>query len=171
MDKQELLDGIKAGREQLESLWAGLDDAEMTRRPGPQADWSVKDLIAHLTFWEQTAVDDIRTDLNGGPHVIFGAVDEVNAQVFAKNCDRALADIQADFARSRQAFEALVAELPDDVLNDRERFTWLEGESAAQLLADESYGHYADHMADLRAYVNSVQSTEYKVKVRGSSKK
>jgi len=153
MTQQELLNGIRDGREQLESIWAGLDEAQMTRRPGPQSDWSVKDLIAHLTYWELLPIDAIETSPSGGEPVPDPGTDVVNAQVLAENYDRSLADIRADFERSRREFEALVAKLSDEELNAMPRFQWEYEVTLGELLAGESYEHYAEHMPDLRAYV------------------
>jgi hypothetical protein len=159
MKQQELIDGIKAGREQLERLWAGLDEAQMTRRPGPQSDWSVKDLIAHLTYWEQFAIDLIELSSNGGEPVPDSDGDTINARVLAANYDRSLADIQSDFARSQQAFETLVTRLSDAELNAMPRFKWDYNQTIGELLASESYQHYTDHVPDLQAYVDTLQST------------
>ncbi|MBC7814733.1 MAG: ClbS/DfsB family four-helix bundle protein [Burkholderiales bacterium] len=153
MTAQELLDGIRAGREQLESIWAGLDEAQMARRPGPQSDWSVKDLIAHLTYWEQFTVDAVESSLSDGEPVPDPDTDAVNEQVLEANRNRSLSDIRVDFERSRREFEALVAKLSDEELNAMPRFKWEYEETLGELLASESYRHYAEHMSDLRAYV------------------
>jgi hypothetical protein len=61
MNKAELIEAIRSERAELEALWAGATEEQMTRRPGPQADWSVKDLIAHLVSWEQKLAGAIQS--------------------------------------------------------------------------------------------------------------
>ena len=54
MTADDLLARAGSERADLAALWQGLNREQMTRRPGPQPDWSVKDLIAHITWWEQS---------------------------------------------------------------------------------------------------------------------
>jgi hypothetical protein len=50
--KTDLLTEIRTQRRHLENNLAGLTPAEMCQ-PGVCGDWSVKDVLAHLTAWEQ----------------------------------------------------------------------------------------------------------------------
>ena len=46
MAPRDLLERIRKDRAALAALWDGLTEEQMVRRPGPQEDWSVRDLIA-----------------------------------------------------------------------------------------------------------------------------
>lgn len=50
MEKSELIDWLHAENLQWESLLAQIDLQRM-EQPGVNADWSMKDMVAHLTGW------------------------------------------------------------------------------------------------------------------------
>ncbi len=43
----------------LAAAWEGLPEELMIQRPGPHPEWSVKDIIAHLCWWENFAISRI----------------------------------------------------------------------------------------------------------------
>ena len=155
MKREELIEAIRAGRAEVQAAWADIDEALLTRRPGPQSDWSVKDLIAHLSYWPQSIVRDVRAALKGEtPPSIANPtpVDEVNARVFSENRDRPLAAVQTDFHAAAEQVIELARSLSEDDLNNPSRFPWLNGEPLAERLAGETYEHFAEHLAELRAW-------------------
>jgi hypothetical protein len=156
MNKTELLKSIRDGRSQIEALWQGASDEQLCQRPGPQSDWSVKDLIAHLTYWEQTTLTCVPALRQRGerPACWDGDVDETNAQVFAENRDRSLNDIQAAFRRSLEQVTALVQSLSDSDL--AQTYPALNGEALWKYIAGETFEHYGDHFADARAWHDRV---------------
>src|SRR4026209_1587728 len=56
MDRQELLANLEAGRERLEAAMERIEPMQVME-PGLHDSWSVKDLLAHLGWWEQRVVD------------------------------------------------------------------------------------------------------------------
>ena len=66
VSKERLLEELKSGRERLEATLAGVSEEQMTA-PGAVGDWSVKDLLAHLIFWEQAPVRALRAEARGEP--------------------------------------------------------------------------------------------------------
>ena len=52
MTKAEFLDRLRSGRAEWDALIAQIDEAQMTE-PGVVGDWSVKDIIAHVTWSER----------------------------------------------------------------------------------------------------------------------
>jgi hypothetical protein len=59
MTPHDLLAQIRKDRAAMAKLWGCLTEEQMTHRPGPQADWSVKDLIAHMTWWESFIMEGV----------------------------------------------------------------------------------------------------------------
>jgi hypothetical protein len=59
MNKLELITALENGREAFLELFASLDDEEMLLED-PKTDWSLKDLLAHLTRWEAEVVSSGR---------------------------------------------------------------------------------------------------------------
>jgi hypothetical protein len=155
MNKQDLLKAIHECREDIEACWEAATEEQLTARPGPQADWSVKDLIAHLTFWEQDMLTSLGNSALATTPDWNADTDAVNARVFEANKDRPLAEIQADFRRSLEQICDLVGGLSDDDLTniEIERLKLGDGTQLWQYIADETYEHYRDdHLADVRAW-------------------
>ncbi|MEK7693088.1 MAG: ClbS/DfsB family four-helix bundle protein, partial [Chloroflexota bacterium] len=59
MTKAELLDAIRRDRATLDALVTSLSEAQMIA-PELDAGWSVKDVLAHITAWEQLCLKWIR---------------------------------------------------------------------------------------------------------------
>ena len=106
--KSDLLDVIRTERAQLEILFEGLTDSQMTKA-GVDASWSIKDILAHIAAWERLAYDRIHAALSGEPlkfPLIKGDadVDKFNAGVYEKNKDQPLAKVMAEFHDSHRGF-------------------------------------------------------------------
>jgi len=139
-------DLARRGREahqQLEALLATMSEEQLTR-PGVTGDWSVKDHLAHLTWWGRRVI----TVLHGGADPIDAmpggekTEDEINANVYAANRDRSLADIRADFEAAHHDMQQLIETLPDEALAAKEG--WISGNS--------DY-HYNEHIAMFQAWL------------------
>ena len=54
MDKQQLLKKLEKAWAAIKESYAGLSDSQLTE-PGVMGNWSVKDILAHVTTWEEEA--------------------------------------------------------------------------------------------------------------------
>ena len=111
MTKEEVIDRIHKGREEYNAVWQGLSEEEMTRRPGPQTDWSVKDQIAHLSWWESFTIARVTLAVAGHDVPMFEDFDAINAQVLAEHKDLTLAQVLAYFHDNLARLEGLVNSL------------------------------------------------------------
>jgi len=149
MNKTEFLKTLKAERARLEEELAVLSEARLIERPAPDA-WSIKDNLAHLTFWEQYMLNNIRRAVNEAAAPEWMTDEEetlTNARVFTDNWDRPLADVLADMRRSLADVIAQVESLSEAYLTDPNRFAWREGVPLWTYIADEAYGeHYHEHL-------------------------
>ncbi len=152
MSGDDLLERARRERAELEALWLGLDNEELTRRPGPHPEWSVKDIIAHITWWEQTATNWVSRALTGELLARTETPDEINARVFADNRDLPLNTVLEMFEVSFPPLEALINRLSDEEINDAEVCD-IRGMPLLYFLVGNTFAHYADHVDDLRAYV------------------
>jgi hypothetical protein len=149
MKKQELLDTLRAERTRLENALAALTEAQITKQ-GANGDWSVKDVIAHIVYWEQTMLKNIETGLRGETLTPGGeTVDAINARAYKESQDRPLADILADFRQSYQQVVDKIESLPENSLNAPTPFNPQSNTRLWKYIAGESYDHYADHIAHI----------------------
>ncbi|HBY99336.1 MAG TPA: hypothetical protein DEP84_36265 [Chloroflexi bacterium] len=156
MDREELLKQMHAGRERLNEALGRVDESRMTVPVLPN-DWSVKDLVAHIGWWEQR-ITGLYTVLSRGE--LPGAdndmpVDALNARVYAENRDRSLAEVVRDERDAYQALLWLAESAPDDDLFNPDRFAWTEGEPFVRWIISNTYGHYDEHLPDLLVWLNT----------------
>ncbi len=145
--RAQLLGTIREQHAALEAQLAGLSADEMTRL-GVTDGWSVKDHLAHLTWWEQRTIGL----LGGAPDPIDSLPnmknedgkfedDHVNAFVREAKSARPLADVRADFDASYAELLALIEMMPDDVL--AAKYDWISG---------DTNDHYDEHARSIRAW-------------------
>jgi hypothetical protein len=65
MDKQQLLKKLDKAWAEIRESYAGLSDARMME-PGVTGTWSVKDILAHVTTWEEEALKYLPLIAKGG---------------------------------------------------------------------------------------------------------
>src|SRR5713226_3184308 len=83
MDKQQLLKRLETAWTALKESYTGLSDAQLLE-PGVMGDWSVKEILAHLTIWEEEALKYLPLLSNGEKpprYVRYGGIDAFNAQM------------------------------------------------------------------------------------------
>ena len=157
MSADDLLERARAERTALASLWRGLSDEQMTRRPGPQPVWSVKDVIAHITWWEGAMVNWVKRALSGEMLTRTETPDEINARVYADNRDMPLDTVMEMFEASFPLVEALLERLDDDEINDAAVCN-IRDMPLLYFIVGNTFAHYADHVEDLRAYVERLDA-------------
>jgi hypothetical protein len=153
MTPQELLARIRRDREALAALWSGLDEGQMVRRPGPQEDWSVKDLIAHITWWESYLLERVMELVGGAGFKPYEDVDALNARAYQQHKDTPLDEVLAAFEASWPRWEALISSLTTEQISTPAYYRTSRGVALLPILAAGTFNHYPDHTPDLRAYV------------------
>ena len=149
MSQAELLSNIRSGRARFESALASFSDDQLLA-PDLHGGWSIKDLIAHIGFWEQHTAMRFSALLRGvNPPDQALTLDELNARVYAQNRDKLLAEVRLKEQAAYEQLLLLVENAMDDELFNPRRFVWTEGKPFAEWIENNTYGHYAEHQADL----------------------
>ncbi|MCY4466748.1 MAG: ClbS/DfsB family four-helix bundle protein [Chloroflexi bacterium] len=159
MTAEDLLARARTERADLAALWQGLNHEQMTRRPGPQPGWSVKDLIAHITWWEQTAANWVSRALTGEMLTRTESPDELNARIFADNRDLPLETVLEMFEASWKPLEELLLRLTDEEINDVEVCN-IRDMPLLYFLVGNTFAHYADHVDQLQDYARRAREEE-----------
>jgi hypothetical protein len=162
MDKhlttEQLLEVMRTARSNWEALLAEAGEARLTE-PGVEGDWSLKDIIAHITYFETWATDNVMAFRRGEPQPPAEYkgldVDEENARVYerlrARPLDQVLQESRISFQRSFAAVQGL----RDENLYDPE-FTRVPNAdfTVFSLVAGDTFEHYNDHSASVRAWLD-----------------
>jgi len=135
--KSHLLGLMRTEHSQLEALLNSLSEEQMLR-PDVVGTWSVKDVLAHLTWWEQAMISEIvhgvelDPGLNGEPW----STERANALMVEAKRGTPLADILAAFHDSYRQVLQVVEHLDEAELANEEFYTHL---------ANNTCNHYAEH--------------------------
>ena len=152
--KKQLLEILRMERSRWEELLANVGMGRMTQ-PGVLGEWSVKDMIAHVTWYEREMVGLLKMRVLAGSDLWELPHDQRNASIFEANRDRLLPEVLTE---ARQIFEELVLaieSLTDDDLVDPARFAGMPSEwQPWKLIAENSYEHYRQHMPHVRAWLD-----------------
>jgi hypothetical protein len=130
----------------LES-YAGLAEA-VVLTPGVTKAWSVKDVIAHVTTWEEEALKHLPAILDGQKpprySVVYGGIDAFNALMTATKAQLSLAEILEQQEQVHRCVVKVVEHVPEDALVPDSRFR--------RRLRLDTYGHYRKHAAAIRQW-------------------
>lgn len=154
MNKAELLDAIQIERARWEALLAELDEEQMIQ-PGVAGAWSVKDIVAHISWHEHEMVGMLQARALVGSDLWEIPQGERNAVIFEENQDRPLRDVLAEAQAVFPRFLESVRPLAEEDLLDPHRFQGMPAEwQPWQVIASNSYEHYEHHTQDVRAWLD-----------------
>ncbi len=163
--KAQLLDGLRDEQAGWEALLQDIGEEHMTL-PGVAGEWSIKDIVAHLTGWRRRSVARFQAALRREPApptpwpAHLQTDDEINDWIYATNRDLPLADVLRE---SREVYEQLLetlAAFPAADLLDPARFPWLEARDFP-LTGAAFFGHFhEEHEPDMRAWLARIRQEE-----------
>ncbi|MDP3910733.1 MAG: DinB family protein [Gemmatimonadales bacterium] len=147
MNTQQVLDRLDRAWQDLVAAYAGLTDAELLR-PGVTGQWSVRDLIAHVTWWEEEALRHLPLVRAGRRpprySVKYGGIDAFNALKTEERRDLPLAEVLRRRDEVHARLVAYVRAAPEELYVRETRFR--------RRLRLDTYGHYPLHAAAIRAW-------------------
>lgn len=142
----------------LERVVAALSPAELAT-PGVEDGWTVKDVLAHILWWQQRTAQLLSKALElPAPRLSVptfdqqvprdapgGWLDTVNQHVYDQYKDLPLAEVQRQLAESFRDVTALLDRLSDDDLQDDSQLSSKLPAPAAELIASDTHEHYREH--------------------------
>ena len=152
MNKITFIEKLEQAGSQWEDVLAQMNEQQMLQR-GIVGSWSVKDLIAHISWYEQEMVSVIHQHVFTGSDWWVLSTDERNELIYQQNCQRPLQEIVQEGQRSYRDLLQAVQSLSDEDLNDASHFQDMpEDWIPWQIFAGNSYEHYQDHLPDLSIF-------------------
>lgn len=164
--RQQAIATLDEGQAKLDALFARLSDEAMARpKTIGGGDWSAKDVLGHIAFWEELAADLIEAQRAARqPRVaeVFGAgpnaVDQANAADQARNAAMSLAEVRGRGARAHRALVDGIGSASDEEWaappSYETEFKRPLGEALGRVTGakDRPFGHAWAHLNDLEAY-------------------
>lgn len=155
LDKKDLLAEIRREREALESEFALLSETQMGEI-ALYEQWTPKDLLAHLCFWERRAIT-LGKELTGGeepkPLGPGESLDELNVKAYHANQNRPLEEVRSEEQAAYQELIAWVEGTSESDLMDQALLKWMQGTPLSQVVADNTFEHYAEHLPHLKSWM------------------
>jgi hypothetical protein len=154
MDAKQLAALILETTTELELLIARLTVAQMNQ-PGAVGVWSVKDALVHIAFWERYAASIVKAARCGEmPQLnVEDETESRNASVVAQYYLAPMGAVIASWNEAREELLEQIGGLSEADLNDPDRFPWSEGRSLLDRIADNSYEHEREHIAQIRSWM------------------
>jgi hypothetical protein len=152
--RQELLAELDQEWARIERICFTLGEEAMCK-PGAQDDWSVKDLLCHLSAWEKYLLDRLSYVLSGQTprYPVMQTWEDVhrfNAQVFEQNKDRPLTSVVIEFRSLYRGVMTVLEALDDELLNQPYSYDFSADKlTLLQLIRANTYEHYREHCIDI----------------------
>lgn len=147
MNRFELLNRIGKSWEEFRTSYDGLSDAELME-PGVTGAWSVKDIIAHVTWWEQEALTHLPFILTGGKpprySVLYGGIDAFNRKMTELKQNLSLGQVKKEGDTTHLRLLKFLQNVPEDQIVGETRFR--------RRLRLDTYGHYPKHAEAIRRW-------------------
>src|SRR6185312_10802939 len=104
MTREQLLARLEKAWTALKDSYVGLSDAQLTT-PGVAGEWSVRDVLAHVTTWDEEALKYLPLIISGGRpprYASFGGLDAFNARMTEAKRGLSLTDVVAHRAKTHR---------------------------------------------------------------------
>lgn len=163
MKKSDLLDWLLAETRQWDAFLVQIGPAHMDQ-PGVNGDWSMKDIVAHLTGWQRNLVAQLLAAQRNQPEpppywpAHLQTEDEINAWIYETNRGRSAREVLNDMHQVLEQLLTVVESLPDDVRLETIRtpvrefyVVWLADKRFPP--GEFFYHFHDDHEPDIRAWL------------------
>jgi hypothetical protein len=161
MKKSELLNWLQEEYQRWEAFLDQIGEARMDQ-PGVNGDWSIKDIVAHLTGWQPRLIAHLQAALRGEPEPAppwpahLQTEDEINAWIYESNRGRSVREVLDESHHVFQQFLGVIEGLPDDILIEPAYHIVRLGDQ--RFSASEFFDHFHDdHEPDVRAWLAHVE--------------
>ncbi len=146
--KSQLLESIQNDYQAWKDTLAKLDDVRMvTLKIG---DWTIKDIIAHITWHENEMIGLLKTHVLAGSPWWNEPTEQRNRHIFELNQGRALDEVRREAERIHGEMVQLLEALPEADLYDPASFAGMPPDwQPSDLIVQNTYEHYQDHLKDL----------------------
>lgn len=117
-----------------------MSDAQLME-PGVTGEWSVRDILAHVTTWEEEALKHLPLILEGGRPPLYsakyGGIDDFNALMTEQKRGLSLAEVLRQLDETHRRLIEYIHSAPEEQFTRETRFR--------RRLRLDTYSHYPKH--------------------------
>jgi hypothetical protein len=140
MGREQILKQLAKAWAAFKESYAGLSDRQM-KVPGVTGRWSVRDIVAHVTTWEEEALKYLPLIQQGKRPPLYshqyGGIDAFNALMTEKKKQLSLADVLRQLDETHTRLLSYIRSVPEESLAADTRFR--------RRLRADTYSHYPKH--------------------------
>ncbi len=141
-----LLSLLKRAHEAQRAWITQLSEAERNTIGTPEQ-WAAKDILAHVTFWQQVTAERLAAAQNGQEPHMFGDFQPVNERVFEERRGYSWEQVLADTERVHATLTEYVRAIDAQVLIDSQLFAWMNGRALSVSILGNGFWHPLEHVA------------------------
>ena len=142
MDRQQLLSRVDRPWQAFQEAFRGLDTESMTTQE--IEGWSVKDLIGHVSSWEEEALKALPVILEGRRPSPYNGIDRFNAGQIERRRGLSLASVVKKSDETHSRLLKYLESAPESVFATETRFR--------HRLRLDTYSHYPEHTEAILAW-------------------
>ncbi len=134
MDHQQIIERIDTSWSEFRPLLDGITD-ESALETVPPGDWNVRDIVGHLAFWERRAADQVAGNpIETDPDIT--TIEQRNAFEYDRISKLTFTEALNQLDSAHEFMRATVRAHPEVTADD---------------VAGDTWEHFEDHGADIRA--------------------
>lgn len=122
-------------------------EQDLLTTPGVNDDWSVKDHLAHLAFWENQTLTTLQYIREHGEEPVDQleglSEDDINERISQESKDRSLQEVWDTFHMASAALVTYVETLTEEQIN--RPLTSKRNHALWAWVIGQTFGHYIDH--------------------------
>lgn len=147
MDRLQFLKKIDSAWKQLNASYEGLPDSDLLAS-GVTGNWSMKDIIAHVTLWEEEALKHAPIVLAGGKppkySTTYGGIDAFNAKMTKQRRNLSLDEVLQQRDETHHRLVEFIKTVPEDQIARETKFR--------RRIRLDTYRHYAKHAEEIQKW-------------------
>ena len=148
MNRCHLLGRLDKAWKDFQESYAGLSDSQLLA-PGATGAWSVRDIVAHVTTWEQEALKHLPLILKGERpprySVMYGGIDPFHARTTEEKKRLSLHEVLRQMTDIHGGLIDFIKAVPEDQFQGETRFR--------HRLRLDTYSHYSRHARAIRKWL------------------
>jgi hypothetical protein len=145
-----LLHRLDETRQSIEEILPKIDP---TREIYPG--WTIKDMLAHMTGWDDATIDSLRAHVVGRPPALeaIRSLDEYNLLTVSSRGDLDYEQVLKEWRLTRQVLRTIIEQLPDEKFIEPLIVPWGD-KTTVTYLVEMFRDHEEEHAHDIRLWLD-----------------
>jgi uncharacterized damage-inducible protein DinB len=146
MSKSNILNHLDENWQALVQALSGLSEKDLME-PNVCGSWSVREIMSHISTWEEEALQNIPLILDGEATPRYsssGGITAFNDRAQTDKKEYTLSRVKREFYATHQKFVTFLSALPDAV--------YLNNSRLAKRIRLDGYDHYQEHTAQIEIW-------------------